>query len=180
MERTGDGLLTFRLTKIVLLDPPDDVTVIVPEFIPGARPTGLTDTDRTAGVLPADGTDIHPTLDAAEKLVETQEFETDTVCEGGLADPVWYEKDSALGLTLKTCVQTTAGDTVRVTFSESGEYPFALILIEPLYVPALSPAGETDTVNVTGFVPMAPLVGETRSQLAEDEAVNEAVDVPVT
>ncbi len=53
--------------------------------------------------------------------------------------------------------------------------PDAAICTVPVYVPALRPAGETDTVRVDGAVPEA---SDTLSQVALAVEVQESVPVP--
>jgi hypothetical protein len=67
---------------------------------------------------------------------------------------------------------------VNVTPMDAGVFdaPVAAIEMLPVYVPALKPVGETDTVSVEGAVPEA---GETLSQVAVEAAVAVQLSVPL-
>jgi hypothetical protein len=71
-----------------------------------------------------------------------------------------------------------AAAIVKVTGIDKGvlDAPDATICTEPLYVPALNPVVETDTVRVEGAVPDA---GETLSQESLAVAVHASAPLPL-
>ena len=76
-------------------------------------------------------------------------------CPAGALPPAVYWKFSACGVT--AMVAAGAAETVSVTAIDTGVFvaPVAVICTAPVYVPALSPAGDTDTERLDGAVPDA-------------------------
>ena len=120
-----------------------------PLYVPAARGATLELTLTVAGVVPLDGETVSQDPPEATAVNEALgEAETLTVCAAGELPPTVAENDKDDGVTENVCV---AELTVNATGIE--EVPaLLLILILPLYVPAVSCAARTETVSVCGVV----------------------------
>jgi hypothetical protein len=87
----------------------------------------------------------------------------ETFCEAGVVPPVWYEKVSVVGLSVKLGVEDV---TLNVTAMVCGLLlaPVAVTVTVPLYVPAARPEVFTPTLTLPGVV---PLVGVAVSHAAD-------------
>jgi hypothetical protein len=145
--------------------------------VPAARFTGFTDTLSVAGALPdaAETASQYALVEAVHSSVPPPVLLIATFCAAGTAPPYVYWNASACGWTPR---DAGAAVTVSVTPMDAGvlDAPAAAIEMLPVYVPALKPAGETDTESVDGAVPDA---GETLSQFALDAALAVAVQASV-
>src|SRR5438034_911625 len=140
---------TVRVTATLcgLLPSAGEVSVMAPEYVPAARPAGLTETAREGGVEANAGETRSqwPTefVDAAaEKASAAPALETETLCVAGDGDPIWCVKVSDAGVR----VRFAWVETVRVTATDCGLLPAAVevSVMAPEYMPAASPAGLTE------------------------------------
>jgi hypothetical protein len=157
------------------LPAPTAAIEIAPEYVPGERPAGDTDTLRLAGVAPAVGltdSQLPPMVVVAVtlKLKAAPVLCTNSAWAAGWEPPVWYPNASA------ELVTTSAGAavTVKVTATVEGLLlaPDDVTVIAPEYVPGDNPLGTTEAMSDAG---VAPATGVTASHPPPVEVVAAAV-----
>jgi len=119
---------TVRVTATLcgLLPSAGEVSVMAPEYVPAARPAGLTETASAAGVVALAGetlSQLPPEFveAATEKASAAPALETETLCNTGDGDPIRCVNVSDAGVR----VRFDWAETVRVTATVCGLLPAA-------------------------------------------------------
>lgn len=171
--------VTVRLTGTVrgLFVAPADVTVIIALCVPAATPEAMTLTAIVDGAVPLGGVRMsHGASSVAVQFsVPPPALPTISAWLGGSAPPCTAEKEK---LVADRVIVGGGAEIVSVTVAVLGllEAPTAVMTIAPVYVPAIIPTVDTETVTVVGAV---PVVGLSVSHEASSEAVHVIVPPPV-
>src|SRR5207249_2082130 len=109
-----------------LLPSAGEVSVMAPEYVPAARPAGLTETASAAGVVALAGetrSEVRRVGEeaATEKASAAPALETETLWAAGDGDPTWCVKVNDAGVRDRFAW----AETVRVTTTVCGLLPAA-------------------------------------------------------